>query len=64
MNEFLRVVNAAVEKFGVPKVAEIIGVSYPTVERWLAGKSAPHSAVEGTVVKVLTKEMSDDSVGR
>ncbi len=44
----------------VRDVAEMIGVSLPTVERWMNGQSTPHPAMRPPTYKMFVKLLKAD----
>ena len=50
-SEFAEAVSRALERASVREIADGLGISHSTVNRWAAGRSSPHPAMRGPVLK-------------
>lgn len=57
--EFKTAVKYAVSKYGVPVIAKVLGVSRPTVCRWLNGENFRRPAMMPGSMKVLEKLLKE-----
>lgn len=57
--QFMHLVICSMQELNLTDkdVAEMIGVSIPTVERWKNGKNAPHPAMRPVIYKEFIKRL-------
>lgn len=51
--EFQKFIAAAVEKHGRKAIAEMIGMSPQSVDRWADGRNAPHPRLVSRVIEKI-----------
>ena len=42
-------------KYSVQEIAEVFGVSRPTIYNWITGATTPHKYLEGKIVALIAK---------